>query len=67
MSSASEFNHATIRALLYSYEDAFGLKMATKKPKVASELRKIDAKIRKRLPDEIRTRNPPSITHDELR
>lgn len=59
-------NYASVKSSLTRYEEAFGLKIGSKKPKVASELVKIDRWLRNRLPATIAQRKPPSITHEEL-
>ena len=58
---------ASVQSSLLRYEDAFRAKIGSKKPKVAAELVKIDRWLRKELPATVAARQPPSLTHQELR
>ena len=67
MSFAVSLDASVVVSALRCYEKAFALKVASKKPKIAAELKKIDGKLRKELPGIIRARTPPCILGDELR
>ena len=67
MSSALSLDFSVVVSALRCYEKAFALKVASKKPKIAAELKKIDGKLRKEMPEIIRARTPPCILGDELR